>query len=55
MDTLEKNKAVPQPEAKPSAEKTVLRARPTKGEVDDEALSREFIRRFPKLRAALAK
>jgi hypothetical protein len=32
----------------------VLRARPIKGEVDHEALSREFIARFPKIRAALA-
>ena len=33
----------------------VLRAKPLRGEVDHEALSREFIARFPKLRAALAK
>ncbi|HXO92398.1 MAG TPA: hypothetical protein VN849_16540, partial [Stellaceae bacterium] len=33
----------------------VLRANPVQGEVDHEALSREFIARFPKLRAALAK
>ncbi|HXC29754.1 MAG TPA: hypothetical protein VNV38_17485 [Stellaceae bacterium] len=33
----------------------VLRAKPVKGEVDHEALSREFMARFPKLRAALAK
>jgi hypothetical protein len=33
----------------------VLRAKPVHGEVDHEALSREFIARFPKLRAALAK
>jgi acyl carrier protein phosphodiesterase len=33
----------------------VLRAKPVQGEVDHEALSREFIARFPKLRAALAK
>jgi hypothetical protein len=33
----------------------VLRARPVQGEVDHDALSREFIARFPKLRAALAK
>jgi hypothetical protein len=32
----------------------VLRARPVEGEVDHEALSREFIARFPKIRAALA-
>jgi hypothetical protein len=33
----------------------ILRARPVQGEVDHDALSREFIARFPKLRAALAK
>jgi hypothetical protein len=33
----------------------VLRAKPVQGEVDHDALSREFIARFPKLRAALAK
>ncbi len=33
----------------------VLRAKPIEGEVDHEALSREFMARFPKLRAALAK
>jgi hypothetical protein len=34
---------------------TVLRAKPVQGEVDHEALTREFMARFPKLRAALAK
>jgi hypothetical protein len=38
-----------------NAGKKVLRARPVKGDVDHEALSWEFIARFPKLRAALAK
>jgi hypothetical protein len=33
----------------------ILRARPVEGEIDHEALSREFMARFPKLRAALAK
>jgi hypothetical protein len=33
----------------------ILRARPVKGKVDHEALSREFMARFPKIRAALAK
>lgn len=32
----------------------VLHARPIAGEVDHEALSREFMARFPKIRAALA-
>jgi hypothetical protein len=40
-------------ERRPAGE--VLRAKPVQGEVDHEALSREFIARFPKLRAALAK
>jgi hypothetical protein len=33
----------------------VLRARPIRGPIDHEALSREFMKRFPKIRAALAK
>jgi len=33
----------------------VLRARPIEGELDHEALSREFMARFPKIRAALAR
>ena len=33
----------------------VLHARPMQGHVDHEALSREFIARFPKIRAALAR
>jgi hypothetical protein len=36
-------------------DKKVLRARPVKGPVDHAALSREFMARFPKIRAALAK
>jgi RNase P protein component len=32
----------------------VVRARPVEGEVDHQALSREFMARFPKIRAALA-
>ena len=34
---------------------TVLRARPVEGDIDHEALNREFMARFPKIRAALAK
>jgi hypothetical protein len=41
--------------ARQSGSKDVLRAKPIEGEVDHEALSREFMTRFPKLRAALAK
>lgn len=33
----------------------ILRARPVKGEIDHGALSREFMARFPRIRAALAK
>ncbi len=33
----------------------LLRARPIAGTIDHEALSREFMARFPKIRAALAK
>jgi hypothetical protein len=33
----------------------VLRARPVEGDINHEALSREFMARFPKIRAALAK
>jgi acyl carrier protein phosphodiesterase len=32
----------------------ILHARPVEGQVDHEALSREFMARFPKIRAALA-
>jgi hypothetical protein len=34
---------------------TVLHARPVAGDIDHGALSREFMARFPKIRAALAK
>lgn len=40
-------------ERRPSRE--VLRAHPVEGDVDHDALSREFMARFPKIRAALAK
>jgi hypothetical protein len=33
----------------------VLHARPAKGKIDHAELSREFMARFPKIRAALAK
>jgi hypothetical protein len=33
----------------------VLRAQPLEGDIDHDALSREFMARFPKIRAALAK
>lgn len=41
--------------ARQQGAKKILRAKPVKGDVDHEALTREFMARFPKLRAALAK
>lgn len=38
-----------------AASDDILRARPLTGDVDHGALSREFMARFPKIRAALAK
>ena len=56
MDTVDRDETSAKPAAKQRAnEKKVLRARPVKGEIDHAALSREFIARFPKIRAALAK
>lgn len=37
------------------ASNDILRARPVEGEIDHAALSREFMERFPNIRAALAK
>jgi hypothetical protein len=54
MDTIDCNET-PTRAAKPRDKVKLLRAKPVKGEVDHEALSREFMARFPKLRAALAK
>ncbi len=55
MDTIDRNDAPAKPAMKPQDKAKVLRAKPAKGEVDHEALTREFMARFPKLRAALAK
>ena len=56
MDTIDREKDAAKPAAKKRPdEKKILRARPVKGEIDHVALSREFIARFPKIRAALAK
>ena len=56
MDAIDREKGVAKPAAKQRPdENKILRARPVKGEVDHAALSREFIARFPKIRAALAK
>jgi hypothetical protein len=41
--------------ARDAASEEILRARPVTSEVDHEALSREFMARFPNIRAALAK
>jgi hypothetical protein len=54
-DSVETKKRSSKPDAKVRGKHAVLRAKPLKGEVDHEALSREFIARFPKLRAVLAK
>lgn len=50
-DKQPKSEPVPR---QPAADE-VLRARPVKGEIDHKALSREFMARYPKIRAALAK
>lgn len=55
MDTIDRNEASAKPKVKPGRKEKVLRAKRVEGEVDHEALSREFMARFPKLRAALAK
>ena len=53
-DTHEKAPKSGSKRRRPAA-KEVLRARPGAGKIDHGALSREFIARFPKIRAALAK
>jgi hypothetical protein len=55
MDTLEKNKASSKPDAKPSVGKKPLRPRPVEGEIDYAELTRDTIKKFPKILAALAK
>jgi hypothetical protein len=56
MDTIDRDETSAKPAAKQRADKKkVIRARPVKGEIDHAALSREFMSRFPKIRAALAK
>ncbi|MBV8779648.1 MAG: hypothetical protein JO258_20850 [Alphaproteobacteria bacterium] len=55
MNQIDHDAKTAKPTLAPNAKKEVLRAKPVVGEVDDEALTREFMRRFPKLRAALAK
>jgi hypothetical protein len=56
MDTIDRDETSAKPAAKQHpTKKKVMRARPVKGEIDHTALSREFMARFPKIRAALAK
>ena len=55
MDTIDRDTAPRKPTTQPCEDKKILRAKPVKGEVDHERLSREFMAKFPKLRAALAK
>ena len=55
MDTVDRDNTPAKPAAKPRDKAKVLRAKPAKGDVDHETLTREFMTRFPKLRAALAK
>ncbi len=55
MDTIDRDNTTAKPAAPPRDKAKVLRAKPVEGEVDHAALSREFMARFPKLRAALAK
>jgi hypothetical protein len=52
-DTREKRPNKPAPRQPAPGE--VLRARPVKGKIDHAESSREFMARFPKIRAALAK
>jgi len=56
MDTIDREKEAAKPAGnqRPDDEK-ILRGRPVKGKIDHAELSREFIARFPKIRAALAK
>jgi hypothetical protein len=55
MDTIDHDTAPKKAAEKQRGLKKILRAKPVEGEVDHEALTREFMARFPKLRAALAK
>lgn len=55
MDTLEKKTTSPKPEAKRSEGKKLLRARPVEGEIDYVELTRDTIKKYPKILAALAK
>jgi hypothetical protein len=54
MTTTETNNRPKKP-AKPRTAGKVLSAKPVKGKIDHEALTREIIARYPKILAALAK
>jgi hypothetical protein len=55
-DGIETKKKQPaKPAAKAPGKDEVLRARPVKGKINWAELSREHIRRYPKIRSALAK
>ena len=53
-EDLRTKKQPERPAAKPHGKDEVLRARPVEGKVDWTELSREHIRRYPKIRARLA-
>jgi hypothetical protein len=56
MDTVDREQDAAKAAAKQRPdEKKIRRARAVKGKIDHAALSREFMARFPKIRAALAK
>jgi hypothetical protein len=55
MDTIDHDETSSMPaEQQHPDEKKILRACSVNGEIDHAALIREFIARFPKIRAALA-
>jgi hypothetical protein len=54
-DGIETKKQPAKPAAKAPGKDEVLRARPVKGKINWAELSREHIRRYPKIRSALAK
>jgi hypothetical protein len=55
MDTIDRDETPTQPATKQRRNgKKILRARPVKGKIDHEALTREIIARYPKILAALA-
>jgi hypothetical protein len=55
MDTIDRDNTSARPSAKPHDKGKVLRAKPVKGKVNHAAVTREIIRRFPKILAELAK